>query len=110
MKASTSRKEPLDRLAIDLEHVPFTLDEGIGRRANLGLVVLRTDQTLEDEFRRMLPKEGVALYGARIHNDTDIRPDTLLEMRDRIAPTTELLPPGVDFDVIGLRARRARWP
>ncbi len=89
-----------DRLEVDLERLPFQTDKGIGARAALGLLVLETDQTIEDEFRAIWPDQGVALYAARLHNDVQITPETLLQMRDLIAPTTRLLPFMVDLSVV----------
>ncbi len=87
-------------LEVDLERLPFKTDGGVGKRAALGLLVLETDQTIEDEFRAIWPAEGVALYGARLHNDPQITPETLKQMEERIAPTTELLPFMVDMPVV----------
>lgn len=81
------------------EDIAFRTDGGIGRRGNLGLLVLRTDQTIEDEFRFMLPCD-VGLYGARLHNEVEITPPNLLKMAQEIPPTTDLLP-DVTFDVVG---------
>lgn len=88
-------------LLADLERLPFKTDKGIGWRAALGLLVLETDQTVEDEFRAILPKEGVALYGARLHNSQTITPETLAAMERLIAPTANLLPGAVDLSVVG---------
>jgi len=87
-------------LVANLEHIPFETDNGIGQNANLGLLVLRTDQTIEDEFRFALPSSGVALYGARLHSDVEITPDNLRKMEGEIPKTVRLLP-DVEFDVIG---------
>jgi maleate isomerase len=87
-------------LEVDLEHLPFDVDKGVGVRAALGLLVLESDQTIEDEFRAIWPTAGVALYGARLHNDAQITPETLKEMEGLIAPTTQLLPPAVDLSVV----------
>lgn len=87
-------------LVLDKEGMPFTTDAGIGLRANLGLLVLRTDQTIEDEFRFALPTDGVALYEARLYNDAEITPEKLARMYDEIPATVGLLP-DVTFDVIG---------
>ncbi|NGN44530.1 Asp/Glu racemase [Mesorhizobium sp. CGMCC 1.15528] len=86
-------------LVSNIENIPFETDEGIGRTANLGLLVLRTDQTIEDEFRFALP-EGVALYGARLHSPVEITPDNLRKMEAEIPGAVGLLP-DVCFDVIG---------
>ena len=87
-------------LEVDLEGLPFDTDQGVGSRAALGLLVLETDQTIEDEFRAIWPSAGVALYGARLHNSPHITPETLKEMEGLIVPATELLPPMVDLSVV----------
>lgn len=86
-------------LVSNTENIPFETDDGVGRFANLGLLVLRTDQTIEDEFRFALP-DGVALYGARLDSPVEITPDNLRKMEAEIAGTVGLLP-DVRFDVIG---------
>ncbi len=85
---------------VDLGVLDCVLDDGIARRAAIGLLVLATDQTMEHEFRRLLRLDGVAVYHARLHNDADITPDTLRAMRPLIAPATALLLPGVRLDVV----------
>jgi maleate isomerase len=97
---STPDAPAADRPEVDLEGLPFQTDRGIGSRAALGLLVLETDQTIEDEFRAVWPGDGVALYAARLHNDVRITPETLLEMQGLIAPTTRLLPFMVDLSVV----------
>ena len=79
----------------------FTTDNGIGTRANLGVIVLSADETLEAEFREMLDVEGVALYHSRIPMVAEIRPDTLAGMEADLPASAKLLPHALDFDVIG---------
>lgn len=86
-------------LEVNLEGLPFETDRGVGSSAALGLLVLETDQTIEDEFRTIWPANGVALYAARLHNSPHITPETLREMEDLIAPATELMPP-VELSVV----------
>lgn len=78
---------------LDLPRLPFTTDAGIGTRGAVGLLVLETDQTIEHEFRAVWPREGVALYAARLHNDVAITPESLRAMEPLIAPAAALLPP-----------------
>jgi maleate isomerase len=81
--------------------VPFALDEGVGRRARLGLIVLATDQTIEHEWRRILADvDGVALYQSRIRNDAAITPATLAAMEPRIAEAADVIMPGLPLDVV----------
>ncbi|MBN9033435.1 MAG: aspartate/glutamate racemase family protein [Rhizobiales bacterium] len=89
-----------DTLATNMENIAFELDKGVGTRANLGLLVLRTDQTIEDEFRHAIPDQGVALYEARLFSEVEITPPNLRKMYDEIPRTVGLLP-DVQFDVIG---------
>jgi maleate isomerase len=85
---------------VDLGVLPCTLDDGIGRRAAIGLLVLATDQTMEHEFRLLIRQPGVALYESRLLNDTNITPETLRAMAPRIAPATALILPGCKLDVV----------
>ncbi len=69
-----------------IDQLPYTLDDGFGARASIGLIVLATDYTIETEWHclfRQLP--GVALYHARIANDDEVNPETLRAMEPRIA-------------------------
>ena len=79
----------------------FNTDAGLGARANIGMIVLSSDQTLELEFRILLDFEGVALYHARIPNEMDITEETLAKMEAELPITASLLPGSFNFDVIG---------
>jgi len=95
-----SLAEPLAPSAADIAVLPSDLAPRIGARANIGLVVLATDQTIEYEFRNLITAPGVALYEARLHNDFDITSETLRAIGPRIAPSTDLILPGLDLDVV----------
>lgn len=85
----------------DAPPLPFALDEGLGARARIGLVVLATDQTIEHEWRRILADvDGVALHQSRIRNDPRITPDTLRAMEGRIAEAADVIMPGLPLDVV----------
>jgi len=87
---------PLDLGVIDNE-----LDGGLAHRAAIGLVVLASDQTLEYEFRELIRIPGVAFDESRFFNDNDITPETLRAIGPRIAPSLDLILPGVPLDVVG---------
>jgi maleate isomerase len=78
----------------------FSLDEGIARRAAIGLVVLATDHTIEHEWRKLLALDGVAFYESRVANSADISAETLAEMEGRIADGVALILPGERLDVV----------
>jgi len=88
-----------------IEHLPFSVDSGIGARARIGLVVLASDYTMEHEFRRIFaalgPASGVDYYEARIFNSPQITPETLAAMGPLITETTDLILPGAKLDVVG---------
>src|SRR5215207_479769 len=88
-------------LLVDRRNIPFTLDDGIARKASLGLIVLATDHTIEHEWRAMLTEiEGVAFYESRLWNSASITPETLAEMERDIAYATKLIRPGERIDVM----------
>ncbi|MEZ0601972.1 Asp/Glu racemase [Paraburkholderia sp. IW21] len=78
----------------------FVLDDGICRRAAIGLVVLATDHTIEHEWRKLLTQDGVAFYESRVYNSADITPERLMEMDARIAAAVELIRPAERIDVV----------
>lgn len=81
--------------------LPFDTDIGIGTRANLGVVVLETDETLEHEFAQMVRGPGVALYHNRIPMVPQIVPETLQQMAADLPASASLFPSSLQFDVIG---------
>lgn len=92
--------------AVDLPSAPamelsFETDPGIGHRAKLGLIVLETDQTIEQEFRNLLDLDGVALFHSRIPSDPEVTPETLARMEVNLPAAAGLLPSAVGLDVVG---------
>ena len=81
-------------------HIPFEVDGGIAERAAIGVVVLASDQTIEHEFRQIMNLPGVAFYESRIFNSNTISPATLQAMEARIAPSADLILPGMPLDVV----------
>ena len=89
--------EPL----VNRKHMTFALDDGLGPRARLGLIVLATDNTMEYEWRRILGGlEGVAFYESRLYNSPNITPETLAEMEKDIEGATRLILPNGRMDVV----------
>lgn len=86
---------------VDLKHLPYESDEGLGTRATIGLVVLSSDQTIEYEYRRLLNLPGVAVYQSRIANANVISRDNLRAMEAGLTEATRLLLPEVPIDVVG---------
>ncbi len=80
---------------------PYELGHPAGYNAQLGLIVLRSDETLEYELRRILPEDGVALYTARIPSTQLVSTDSLAGMAASITNTATLLPPELRYNVVG---------
>jgi maleate isomerase len=79
----------------------FKTDLGAGARARIGLLVLESDQTMEWEMRHMADLPGVALYHARLANDAEVTPDTLVQMELELPKAAALLPNYLGLKAIG---------
>jgi maleate isomerase len=55
---------------------------------------------MEHEFRWLLRQPGVAVYQSRLFNDAEITLETLRAIGPRIAPSAELILPGIPLDVV----------
>lgn len=73
----------------------YELDQGFGGVAKLGLIVLSTDESLENEARQVLSGRDVSLVHTRIQAEPDVTPKALKMMEKRIPSTAELLPKGL---------------
>lgn len=100
MQQAAKHSEFDGELIIDRRHMPYELDDGIGYRARIGLIVLASDLTIEYEFRRLMNLPGVAVYESRIYNSSIITPETLQEMEHGIAKATEVIVPSESLDVV----------
>jgi len=66
------------------------------RRAALGLIVLSVDETIEDDFRWLVPADGARLHHTRIESDPDLTAETIGAMAERLPASSALLPGGLD--------------
>lgn len=80
--------------------MPFELDDGVGHRARIGLIVLASDLTVEYELRKVMNLRGVALYGSRLSCAPTITPETLRNMEREIPRAADLILPGQPLDVV----------
>ena len=84
-----------------VKRIPFTKDHGTGPRARLGLLVLESDQSIEDEFRLLTKVAGVSLYHSRLKNETIITPESLSKMKEQLPLASNLFPKYLNLKVIG---------
>lgn len=76
----------------------YELDQAEPKR--LGLIVLQTDETIEQDFRRLIPAE-VSLHVTRVPSGLEVTPETLASMKAHIPQAAHLFPGAQRFDVIG---------
>ena len=79
--------------------IPYTLDSAEPRA--IGLIVLQTDESIENEFRAFFNNTGVALYHTRIPNAQKVNPNTLAQMENEIPHVSSLLPENLDAIAYG---------
>lgn len=78
----------------------YEFDEQRSQMTTMGLVVLQSDETIEHDFRRLLPTD-VALHVSRIPNQVEVTRETLGEMEHALPATISLMPEGLHFDAVG---------
>jgi len=66
---------------------------------SVGVVVLQTDEVIEDELRHWLP-DSMRIFHTRIPNASNVTPETLSAMANEIPKVVSLLPLENKFDVI----------
>jgi len=67
----------------------------------LGMVVLSTDETLEDEARVVLNGQNARLMHSRIYSHEQVTPESLKAMEALMPASAELLPQGLDAIAYG---------
>lgn len=77
---------------------PYVLEEPAG--PSLGLIALQSDETIEGDFRRLLPVE-TTLMVTRVPSGLEVSSDMLAAMETALPAAARLLPRGLRFDVIG---------
>ncbi len=84
-----------------MDTIPFTLGKPASGQTTLGLIVLKFDETLEQDFRRLFPSRDLSLYTSRVPSGAEVTQDTLTEMANTLPASAALFPPAATFDVVG---------
>ena len=79
----------------------FETDGGHAGTNPLGLIVLKTDETMEVELRGVFQAAGLACYHSRIAMHPTVTPETLAEMERDLPQSAALLPAGLSYGAIG---------
>ena len=90
-----------DPSASTVKRFPFEVDAGAGARARIGLLVLETDQTVEEEFRDFIKISGVSVYHARLPMNVSVTPETLARMADELPRAAALIPEFMGIKSLG---------
>ncbi len=80
--------------------LPFETDQGASSHAALGLIVLQSDETIENEIRPLFIQNGLALYHSRIPSSPEVTSETLAEMKEQLPRAASLLPTVRPLDVV----------
>ena len=81
--------------------LPYDLAPQIGTNGRIGLIVLQSDETMESEFRQVLPDSDVGAFVSRIPSAAEVSNESLAAMEADLPRAADLLPKTVDFDVVG---------
>ena len=77
---------------------PYETDRAA--RKTVGLLILSSDETAEQDLSRMLRGGSAMVHTARVANDPEITSDTLAAMAQTIPAAAASLP-GISYDAIG---------
>jgi maleate isomerase len=69
---------------------PYTLQEDSLPR--LGLIVLQVDETIEGDFRRLIPSHVARLHVTRVLSGAELTPDSIAQMKRTLPDASRLLP------------------
>ena len=95
---SVAMKVPTLRpTARGMAKLAFTVDEPLPA---MGLVVLQSDETIEQDFRRIFGAEPL-IYVTRVKTATEVTRDTLQQMAETLPAASGLFAPPTKFSVVG---------
>ena len=90
-----------------IRNLNFTIDKSLNNQKKIGLIVLASDYTIDEEFRKLFPIANLDYYQARIENSPIITPETLSAMKLKISSTLKLILPGDKLDTVSYTHLRA---
>ena len=71
------------------------------RKPMLGLIVLQSDETIENELRQWLPVSDFDLLVSRVPSGEEVTEETLGEMAEHLTQSAGLFPRSANFSVVG---------
>ena len=70
----------------------FPYDVDVRSGSALGLIVLRVDETIEDDFRSMFSRDDAKLHVTRVMSGDHLTPETIAAMEAGLTTSAGLLP------------------
>ncbi|MEO1536164.1 MAG: Asp/Glu racemase [Pseudomonadota bacterium] len=81
-----------------MTRLPYDLSMDMAPR--VGLIVLQADETIEDEFRHLLP-DSVSCLVSRVPSGLAVTPETLRAMEGHLTKAAALFPSSAQFAAVG---------
>lgn len=81
-----------------MDAFPYT--RATDSRRKLGLIALQSDESIEDDMRRLLPAD-VSLLVSRVPSGEDVTPESLRAMAGHLTAAATLFPRGMRFNAVG---------
>ena len=78
----------------------FAYTSATDTRRKLGLIALQSDESIEDDMRRLLPPD-VSFLVSRVPSGDAVTPQTLRAMEGHLTAAAALFPRGLHFDAVG---------
>ena len=78
--------------------LPFTIST---TGHTMGLIVLQSDETIENDFRSIFDQLPVTLLHSRIPNSTTVNEQTLKAMHAQMPKSAQLFPSSAEIEVVG---------
>ncbi len=82
-----------------MQKLDYSETEFVKQGSAIGLVLLQTDEVLENEIRSMLPGDAV-LYHSRVPSGDEVTAETLAKMEAEIPYAVKLFPPAGALGVV----------
>lgn len=82
-----------------MKRLNYSEQEYVKPGTAVGLVLLQTDEVLENEIRQMLP-DGVALFHSRVPSGDEVTAETLAKMEAEIPRSVALFPPKGELGIV----------
>lgn len=84
------------------QKLSYQLDQNPVQTPIYGLIVLKSDETIENESRFAFPPEQATLYVSRIESSTEVTKQSLRDLALDLPRAAGLFPTPTHFDVVGL--------